>query len=364
MQASNTFSPSNFIDFLKNGNLVNPSFTGSIRKLYQPSDDQFVTDISDLLDSGCCPIQAFYLKQVKINNHENYSLCPALNFYISKDFQYNKEYPWTISSKYVARFLGTEAQTKWINFCAQYSQKQIKFNNWFEENEVIWGYYFPYKTNHIKIQDNTEDSKLKPTVKKIESEMGYVDIPKISPPYDFVFTGQMNGCDLIVSESPYNNHYRVWHYQSPGDNPVYTYDNFPLKVYAWISSNSYAGDVKNDEVSAFNFLYYDKSQKLWVVYSQPQKYRVVNDLVWKSFLAEKSSKENFLLPIKNPIEQPISIKTFSESNSLFPNQQLGFNYAFSDEPILLNGMKVLFDNPTPTTPVTLQPKQRGTNNGR
>ena len=42
----------------------------------------------------------------------------------------------------------------------------------------------------------------------------------------------------------------------------------------------------------------------------------------------------------------------------------GLTLAMSDEPILLNGMKVLFDNPTPTTPVTLQPKQRGTNNGR
>lgn len=50
--------------------------------------------------------------------------------------------------------------------------------------------------------------------------------------------------------------------------------------------------------------------------------------------------------------------------SLFPLSAFDLTYAMSDEPILLNGMKVLFDNPTPTTPVTLQPKQRGTNNGR
>ncbi|MBD2503165.1 hypothetical protein [Anabaena azotica] len=54
----------------------------------------------------------------------------------------------------------------------------------------------------------------------------------------------------------------------------------------------------------------------------------------------------------------------AQSQSFFRIQPVGFNYTFSDEPILLNGMKVLFDNPTPTTSVTLQPKQRGTNNGR
>jgi len=56
--------------------------------------------------------------------------------------------------------------------------------------------------------------------------------------------------------------------------------------------------------------------------------------------------------------------SLSQAKSVFPQFSYDLTYAMSDEPILLNGMKVLFDNPTPTTPVTLQPKQKGTNNGR
>ena len=46
----------------------------------------------------------------------------------------------------------------------------------------------------------------------------------------------------------------------------------------------------------------------------------------------------------------------NQRQSEFPSHQSGLNYAFSDEPILLNGMKVIFDQPTSVYPVNLQHK--------
>jgi len=46
----------------------------------------------------------------------------------------------------------------------------------------------------------------------------------------------------------------------------------------------------------------------------------------------------------------------NQRQSEFPSHQSGLNYAFSDEPILLNGMKVIFDQSTSVYPVNLQHK--------
>lgn len=73
----------------------------------------------------------------------------------------------------------------------------------------------------------------------------------------------------------------------------------------------------------------------------------------------------FVIFDRNVVHPPVNFNSdLVQPLSIFPIQPVEFNYSFSNEPILLNGMKVLFDNPTPTTSVTLQPKQRGTNNGR
>ncbi|HAC65494.1 MAG TPA: hypothetical protein DCF68_18675 [Cyanothece sp. UBA12306] len=50
-------------------------------------------------------------------------------------------------------------------------------------------------------------------------------------------------------------------------------------------------------------------------------------------------------------------QSFSPTPStVFPNYQLGLNYALSNEPILLNGMKVIFDQSAAVYPVSLQSK--------
>ncbi|MBI1240817.1 MAG: hypothetical protein GC195_04375 [Nostoc sp. RI_552] len=46
----------------------------------------------------------------------------------------------------------------------------------------------------------------------------------------------------------------------------------------------------------------------------------------------------------------------NQRQSQFPNHQSGLNYAFSDEPILLNGMKVIFDQSASVYPVSLESK--------
>lgn len=81
----------------------------------------------------------------------------------------------------------------------------------------------------------------------------------------------------------------------------------------------------------------------------------------RDIYANGAGKVWICLPLFLDVPQPV--QSFGIMQSLFPYVASSLTVAFSDEPILLNGMKVLFDNPTPTTPVTLQPKQRGTNNG-
>lgn len=49
---------------------------------------------------------------------------------------------------------------------------------------------------------------------------------------------------------------------------------------------------------------------------------------------------------------------YSKHKSIFPSLESGFNYALSDEPILLNGMKVIFDQPAPVYPVNLKRKDK------
>jgi hypothetical protein len=358
------------IQFINNY-LVNPAFIGAINKVYGPQGNQFfASDFIAALDSVALPIQAFRIKQVRVGKYLNYTLCPALDYYLNYNksqnliFKFNENYLSGLKNVYNNSSYSQNGDLQ--NLCDQknlktFCEKHKKINKLFLQEPVFLGYYFPYKNGKV---DNYED-------------MGYVDIPKINPPYHFAFTGQMNGCHLVVSESPIEKHYRVWHYQSPGKTPKFTRDNFQYKVYAWLTSEHYQGEETND-VAAFNFLYYSKSASQWFICSQPHRVifgpnNAINNewSTWGSYMVEWSNRLNtkigksFVLDIENNPKDSTRYVSYSKNLLLSSiSQQLGFNYAFSDEPILLNGMKVLFDNPTPTTPVTLQPKQRGTNNGR
>lgn len=55
---------------------------------------------------------------------------------------------------------------------------------------------------------------------------------------------------------------------------------------------------------------------------------------------------------------PAPSLTTTQSLSLFPSLESGLNYALADEPILLNGMKVIFDQAAPVYPVNLKRKDK------
>jgi hypothetical protein len=55
---------------------------------------------------------------------------------------------------------------------------------------------------------------------------------------------------------------------------------------------------------------------------------------------------------------PAPQTSISHSLSLFPSLESGFNYALADEPILLNGMKVIFDQTATVYPVNLKRKDK------
>jgi hypothetical protein len=59
--------------------------------------------------------------------------------------------------------------------------------------------------------------------------------------------------------------------------------------------------------------------------------------------------------IKLTGDKPLPI---SKEQSLFPDLGTELNYALSSEPVLLNGMKVIFDQPASVYPVSLQPKEK------
>lgn len=51
------------------------------------------------------------------------------------------------------------------------------------------------------------------------------------------------------------------------------------------------------------------------------------------------------------------------SSSIFPSLSPNFYTAFSDQPIFLNGMKVIFDQPVGVYPVNLESKEEARRNG-
>ncbi|MBD2458334.1 hypothetical protein H6G80_30240 [Nostoc sp. FACHB-87] len=64
-----------------------------------------------------------------------------------------------------------------------------------------------------------------------------------------------------------------------------------------------------------------------------------------------------------PVLATFEIQPISASQSLFPHHEYGFTVAMSDEPVLLNGMKVIFDQPVGVYPVNLESKEEARRNG-
>jgi len=263
-------------------NIVNPAFRSTFVRVFQPEPVTFATQLGAMLDSGGFPVQDFQVVPLMIHTDVNYGLMPVPETYFSKPGTYNTTYPFSLLRDYPGvRGKSIEAQKALIEFCAATSKATMKKRG--ETGPVLRAYYFPYK---IGMATEAE-------------HMGYVDIPVDDPPFRFVFTGQMNGCHLVVTGSPVAGHFRAWHYQSPGNKPHFNKANFPGQpIYDWLTDAEYAGVVKNDEVGAFNFLHHDGSR--WNLCSQPHQIVMGTTLEqkkqwgsWDTYIARPSTKKPF-----------------------------------------------------------------------
>ena len=100
---------------------------------------------------------------------------------------------------------------------------------------------------------------------------GFVDVPRINPPYRFVFTAAMNGCALVVTNSPLGpGMIRIYHNQHPGNQNInQLIHNQGQQIVSFITFDDY-GDVNQQmpAPNAFNFLYYRNGG--WRFVLQPQ----------------------------------------------------------------------------------------------
>jgi hypothetical protein len=266
----------NFYSFLEKGNLVNPAFTGAYKVLMN-NDVAVANDLLNMMNSGDFPLQPFRLSKLKISStqgkKENYTLCPdadiLLNYPTEYGFHLLRNHTTCRARSFVAQRKILELRKK---FGGRAKTKKLK-------DPLLWAYYIPYFNNRPQRGD------------KPENVIGYVDFHADNPVCPYIITGQMNGCHLIVSASPFKGYLRAWHYQSPGSNPVFTPQNFPFKVYAWLTADDYAGTRHGKDVCGFNFLCYYNG---WRLVSQPQSIGPQTmDQTWGSYIAAASTEQLF-----------------------------------------------------------------------
>ncbi|ATB32590.1 hypothetical protein [Melittangium boletus] len=224
------------------------------------------TEFLSVLDSGLVNMMEFQFVPVVYKGTTNVMLRPNIeNFFSISNNRLDAEVEIEINQ--------TQRKVNLAKIHQRYNSQVPMLWKWSAAwPSAIKAYYFPYKTGGIKKPEH----------------MGFVDFPRQNPPHKFVFTGGMNGCHLVVTDSPLGEKFlRAWHYQSASSNPVYLpkqlgTGKFPRKVYDWLTHEEYEfvpgrqfnkarTEVFNDEVNGFNFLHYHDDDNSWWLYSQPQK---------------------------------------------------------------------------------------------
>ncbi|CAA7386901.1 hypothetical protein [Chryseobacterium fistulae] len=121
----------------------------------------------------------------------------------------------------------------------------------------------------------------------------------------------MNGCSLIVTKSPNENNFRVWHFPSP-DSYKTAYKEFKKKfkgqIYRKIKYSDYGGDASKGEIDGVNYLYYNNSINKWeltciptkrIIETNPQKLALwIGNWTGKSNVPRFKRILNFLQPIE------------------------------------------------------------------
>jgi hypothetical protein len=151
------------------------------------------------------------------------------------------------------------------NFTSE-QQKQMgatRYNAFYKAEAPIKGYWFPY----LSPPGGTE--MVKNGTWGI-AQMGQVDFPKNNPKHRFVFTGQMNGCALVITDSPLgDNYYRAYHYPNVSTYPKFKPSNtWPqTRRYVWTVDEYGALNGKDYQPNAWNFLHYTGGE--WYLCCQP-----------------------------------------------------------------------------------------------
>lgn len=146
--------------------------------------------------------------------------------------------------------------------------RRINLGDFHNTPNPIQGYFFPYLIPPAEVGP--------PQNWNLDRDFGHVDFPRLNPQIEFVFTGGMNGCAIVITESPLGRHYyRAYHYPSPGQYPYWRNRNrWPHTVLRWFGFETYGGreqfDANNKLIGmdAFVFLRYDRNRAEWCVYSQ------------------------------------------------------------------------------------------------
>jgi hypothetical protein len=136
-----------------------------------------------------------------------------------------------------------------------------RWKAFYKSKHPITGYYFPYLSPPAAAESIRKGWGI--------ADMGQVDFPRTDPAYDFIFTGAMNGCAIVITESPQGDgHYRIYHYPN-----VSTYPQFKparlwphTRLYVW-TAEDYGGE--GIDADAWNFLHYDRQARSWYLYCQP-----------------------------------------------------------------------------------------------
>jgi len=101
----------------------------------------------------------------------------------------------------------------------------------------------------------------------------FVEVPRALPDRNFVFTGAMNGCSIVVTD-PGNGNIRLYHDSTHNMNLFANMNVITSLGYDAPSSNCanlYASaGPPNALLSSFNFMYYDGGRGGWFLVSQPQ----------------------------------------------------------------------------------------------
>ncbi|MCT4234942.1 hypothetical protein HZP42_00940 [Elizabethkingia anophelis] len=137
-------------------------------------------------------------------------------------------------------------------------------------------YYFPYNPTESLGNENI--------IEDLNKSIGHIEVP-ISPSItdpQYIVTGAMNGCAIIITKEVGEETFKVWHFQSPTIHMkllINFLDIYISRIHEILFVKDYAapgslGIIGNEtgHVCADNYLYYDIKKEKWILKCIPLRY--------------------------------------------------------------------------------------------